>query len=192
MEEVIKAAEERVASLLEPINGGVGEDISYDEQFDEIKNETEKLSSLSGEVCDWGSVAVTSREILEEKSKDFRVACYLATCKCREGTIDGVLDGLVLLKGITDKYWDDMFPPLRRMRARAGMVGWWSEQSGTVMIDYPLKPEHNGAVQAAEELSKGLDALWRDKFGEHYPGMVKLRDAVRHWVRTCPKEAPKP
>ena len=72
---LIAASAQRIADLLEPINGGVGEDVSYDEKFDEIKNETEKLSSLSGETCDWSSIAVTSEEILQEKSKDFRVAC---------------------------------------------------------------------------------------------------------------------
>ncbi|MBW2459853.1 MAG: type VI secretion system protein TssA, partial [Deltaproteobacteria bacterium] len=61
-EELLAASKERIADLLEPIAGGVGEDISYDEQFEEIKNETEKLASLTGESCDWSSIAVTSEE----------------------------------------------------------------------------------------------------------------------------------
>lgn len=192
---LVAAAMQRIGDLLEPINGGVGEDVSYDEKFDEIKNETEKLSSLSGETCDWSSIAVTSEEILQEKSKDFRVACYLATCKLREGNLDAVIDGLVLMKSITAKYWEEMFPPLRRMRARAGMVGWMSDQAGPVMIDFKLRASDNPKVKLIDDLSKELDADFRDRFGEHYPGIAQLRDAVRHYVRSVPKEKkpePKP
>ncbi|HHH28924.1 MAG TPA: type VI secretion system protein TssA [Polyangiaceae bacterium] len=192
---LIAAAKERIADLLEPINGGVGEDISYDEKFDEIKNETEKLSSLTGETCNWAAIGVTAEEILQDKSKDFRIACYLSACKLREGNLDGVIDGLVLLQEMTAKYWDDMFPPVRRMRARAGMVGWMSEQAGPVMIDYKLSASDNPKVKVIDDLSKALDADFRERFGEHYPGISHLRDAVRHWLRTIPKEKkpePKP
>lgn len=189
---LIAAAKERVADLLEPINGGVGEDVSYDEKFDEIKNEVEKLSSLTGEVCDWSSIAVTSEEILQSKSKDFRVACYLATCKLRQGNLDGVIDGMVLIQEITEKYWEEMFPPLRRMRARAGMVGWMSDQAGPVMIDYKLTAADNDKVKLIDDMSKELDADFRERFGDHYPGISGMRDAVRHMVRSVPKEKPKP
>lgn len=191
-EELIAAAIARMEDLLQPINGGVGEDISYDERFDEIKNQTEKLSSLTGETCNWDKVGATSSELLLEKSKDFRVGCYLATVKLREGKIESVVDGLVLLDELTKRYWDTMFPPVARLRARAGMVGWMSDQSGDVVIDCKLKASDAGLVEAAEKLSANLDASWRDRFADAYTGMSKLRDAIRHLARTVPREQPKP
>jgi len=191
-EELLAASKERVADLLEKINGGAGEDISYDEKFEEIKTETEKLSSVTGEQPDWSGIAVTAEEILQERSKDFRVACYLGCCKMREG-VDGVMDALVFLQGLTEQYWEDMYPPLRRIRARAGMLGWMSDNAGPTAIDFKLTAADHPKVQAVDALSKELDTKFREIMADHYPGMSKLRDAVRHWVRSCPKpEAPKP
>ncbi|HZO12586.1 MAG TPA: type VI secretion system protein TssA [Polyangiaceae bacterium] len=191
-EELLNASKGRIQELLQPVNGGVGEDISYDEKFEQIKTETEKLASLTGERCDWSSVAVHSEELLQEKSKDFRVACYFATCKLRQGSLEGALDGLVLLDELTKKWWDEMYPPIRRLRARAGMVGWMSDQAGPALMDYKPRAADSNLVKAIDELSQALDNNFRDKFADQYTGMVKLRDAIRHLVRSCPKEAPKP
>ncbi|MFP6685576.1 MAG: type VI secretion system ImpA family N-terminal domain-containing protein, partial [Polyangiaceae bacterium] len=65
-EELIAASIERIKDLLEPINGGVGEDVSYDEKFDEIKNETEKLTSFGGDQPDWSIVGVLAEELLQD------------------------------------------------------------------------------------------------------------------------------
>jgi len=191
-EELYAQSKERIADLLEPINGGVGEDISYDEKFEEIKGETEKLSSLTGESCSWANISVIAEEIIQDKSKDFRVACYLATCKLREGTFEKVLDAMIFMREFTNTFWEDMYPPLRRIRARAGMVGWMSDQSGGVVMEIQMKPADAPMVKATDALSKELDALFREKFGDHYPGMSKLRDGFRHLIRTMPKEEPKP
>jgi type VI secretion system protein VasJ len=190
-EELITAAKDRIADLIEPIDGGVGQDVTYDEKFEQIKSETDKLASLTGEVCDWSNVAVRAEEILQERSKDFRIACYLAACKMRSD-LPGVLDGILLLEELSSRYWDTMHPPLRRLRARAGMLGWMSDQVGPTVQDFKLKAKDGPLVKAVDERSIALDALFREKFGDEYPGISKLREAIRHLVRTVPKEAPPP
>ncbi|MEM1031877.1 MAG: type VI secretion system ImpA family N-terminal domain-containing protein, partial [Myxococcota bacterium] len=187
-EALIQAADERIADLLEPVSGGVGEDVSYDEKFDEIRNETEKMQSLSGGTVDWGVVAVTAEEILQDRSKDFRVACYLATCKIRSG-LEGTLDGILLITRITEKFWDEMYPPLKRMKARAGMLEWMAEQSGSEVRDFKLAAADGPLVEAIDEASKGLDALLRDKMGDKYPSIRQLRDGIRHLQRAVPSAA---
>lgn len=190
-EELIAASKERIADLLEPINGGAGEDVSYDDKFEIIKAEVEKIASLAGEAPNWGEIALNAEELMQEKSKDFRVACYLATCKCLRNDLEQVLDAVVLLKEVTNGFWEDMFPPLRRIRARAGMVGWWSDQSGQSVMDMKLSAKDGPIVKAIDEESAALDLLFRDKFADHYTGMSKMRDGIKHLVRTCPKEKPK-
>jgi type VI secretion system protein VasJ len=137
-EELLNESKARLEDLLAPINGGVGDDVSYDEKFEAIKLEIDKLSSLAGDSCNWGSVAAMSEEILQEKSKDFRIGCYLACCKMRGGQLDGVLDGLMLLQELCVRYWEGMYPPLRRIRARAGMIGWMSDQAGEAVQNIKL------------------------------------------------------
>jgi type VI secretion system protein VasJ len=191
-EELIAASKERVAELLQPINGGPGEDVSYDDKFEALKAETEKIASLTGEKPNWGEVSTLSDELLRDKSKDFRLACYLATCMCLDQKLEPVLDALMLLRGITETFWEDMFPPLRRIRARAGMVGWFSDQAGPVVQEIKLTAKDGPLVEVIEAESAALDTLFREKFADHYTGLSKLRDAARHLKSTCPKEKPKP
>ncbi|MEM9691822.1 MAG: type VI secretion system protein TssA [Myxococcota bacterium] len=191
VEELRTASTERIQEYLEPVDGGVGEDVSYDETFDAIKVETDKLSSLNGEACNWSTVAINAEEILQEKSKDFRVACYLATTKMRENA-EGMVDGLMLIEQITEKYWDTMFPPIRRLRARAGMLAWMSDQTGPIAKDWKLTVKDRAAVELIEEKSRALDATMREKCGEHYPGMSALREASRGLHRDTPKPENKP
>jgi len=190
-EELYAAAKGRVEEVLQQVNGGVGEDISYDELFEAIKEETDKLSGLDGSACDWSAVAVNAEELLTDKSKDFRVGCYWATTKLREGTLESALDALVFLKELTETYWDDMYPPLRRIRARAGMAGWMAENGGEPLMEVKLKPADREMITTIDTVRKELQALWQEKFGDQYPSMAKVNDAVRHLDRTCPKEKPK-
>ncbi|MBM4360639.1 MAG: type VI secretion system protein TssA, partial [Deltaproteobacteria bacterium] len=191
-EELLQESLGRIEDLLAPINGGTGEDVSYDEKFEQVKLEVDKLSSLAGESCNWGQVSTLSEELLLEKSKDFRIACYLACCKMRAGDLKDVLDGLVLVRELMTRYWDKMYPPLNRLRARAGMVGWMSDQSGELVGAIKLKAGDAAMVKCIDEQSVALDQLSREKFAEHFPGMSKIRDGIRNLSRNVPKEAPKP
>ena len=191
-EELINASKERIAGFLEDINGGVGEDISYDEVFEQIKAETDKLSSVDGDACDWSVIESNAEQVLTEKSKDFRVACYLATCRLRNGTLEGVLDGYLLVKGVTEKYWETMYPPLRRIRARAGMLGWMAEQAAATVRDLKLKPSDATMTQLLDTTRREVEGMMGEKFGDHYPGMSALADSIRHLMRTQPKEEKKP
>ena len=191
-EELLAASVSRLEDLLAPINGGVGEDVSYDEKFEAIKLEIDKLSSLAGDAVNWGAVSSMSEEILQEKSKDFRIGCYLACCRMRTGELEKVLDGLILLQEMSVRFWDDMYPPLRRIRARAGMIGWMSDQAADVVTAIKLKAADAQMVKLIDDTSAKLDQSFREKFGEHYPGMPKLREGIRGLSRSVPKEAPKP
>src|SRR5262245_28702074 len=113
VEDVISLSKDRLEALLAPINGGVGADVSFDDTFDLVKNEVEKLQSISGGKVDWGSVASNAEAILSDKGKDFRVALYYAAARSITGGLEGLLDSLVLLSELTAAYWEKMGPPLR-------------------------------------------------------------------------------
>src|SRR5689334_22354784 len=119
--DVISESKGRLETLLEPINGGVGADVTYEEIFEKLKNEVDKTTSLSGGKIDWASIVSGADEILSDKSKDFRVALYFAAGKSQLDGITGVLDGLVLLNELSNAFWDAMFPSLKRPKARSNL-----------------------------------------------------------------------
>jgi type VI secretion system protein VasJ len=189
VEEVVAASKTRIEHLLAPVNGGVGEDISYDERLEAIKAETDKASSLTGEQINWGNVASLAAELLETKSKDFRLACYCAAARLQEARLETVLDAMVLMTEFVKAHWDACHPPLKRIRARAGILAWMGAQAGKVK-DIKLASKDQDVVQAIDQLSSALDDDLRDKFGDAYPGLGDLREGARHLSRTCPKDKP--
>lgn len=190
VEEVLAEAKARIEELCAPINGGVGEDVSYNEKFEAMKTETEKLSSLTGETVNWSSVETFAVELLSEKTKDFRVACYFAAAKGRTGKVSDLLDGLMVLDELQKAFWDTMHPPAKRMRARAGIFQWFIETTGPTALELKVSVRDYDTVQALDQVSRELDTALREKMGEAYPGLGKLREATRHLVGTCPKPAP--
>ena len=65
VEDVVNASKEKLEALLAPIDGGAGADISYDEMFDKVKAEVEKLTSMSGGKVDWNAISASSVQLLE-------------------------------------------------------------------------------------------------------------------------------
>ncbi len=188
-EDLLAASQERIKSLLEPIKGGTGQDISYDDTFEELMAEIKKLGRVNGGSCDWELVESLSREILEERSKDLRVAGYLATAMMREGTLEGVVDGLRLVDQLARKYWDTMFPPARRMRARTAIISFINDVGGPAIAHTEVSTSDKPSVAAADELRKKLDAYLREQIGDAYPGLAQLRSALQQLLTKCEPSA---
>ena len=109
-----------IESLLAEISADspCGEDISYDAAFLELEQlaqgteETQVGDHIQeGEEADWKQVHKKSLDLLA-RSCDIRVVLYLTTAAlCLDG-LPGFSDGLTLLRGVVERYWDHFFPQL--------------------------------------------------------------------------------
>lgn len=107
-------------ALLEEISPDApcGEDISYDADFLELEQfvkgtaETQVGDHIhQAEEPDWKKVHHQSVKLLE-RSRDVRLVLYLtASTLCLNG-LSGFCDGLALLRGLVERYWDHFFPQL--------------------------------------------------------------------------------
>lgn len=105
-----------VDSLLEPISAEnpCGEDIGYDPQFIELdtllqgKPETQFAAA---EEPDWKAVVERCLELFR-RSKDLRVAVRLALGLLKTEGVPGFRDGLLLIKGLIEGYWEPVYPRL--------------------------------------------------------------------------------
>lgn len=109
-----------VESLLSEItvDAPCGEDLEYDAQFTEM----EKLSQgtperqygntiIPGEPPDWRGVGKAALNLLE-RTRDLRVAVYLTRALLNTDGLMGFADGLALLEGLIERYWDHVYPQL--------------------------------------------------------------------------------
>lgn len=104
-------------SLLAPVSAEepCGEDVegNYDPQYMALSNEEAQWNEPlpPEQEPEWRPVMNTCLELLK-RSKHLRVAMWLAlAAMCREGIL-GLRDGLVLMRGFVEDYWEDVYPRL--------------------------------------------------------------------------------
>jgi type VI secretion system protein ImpA len=110
-----------IESLLSEVSpeAPCGEDLSYDASFLALED---MLRSKAGggvvagveeqaEEPNWREVREKSIELLQ-RSKDLRVAMNLVLAALRIDGLTGLRDGLALLHGLLERYWEHLYPKL--------------------------------------------------------------------------------
>jgi type VI secretion system protein ImpA len=110
-----------IESLLSEVSveAPCGEDLSYDASFLALED---MLRAKAGggvvagveeeiEEPNWREIREKSSELLK-RSKDLRLVTYLALSLLKMEGITGLRDGLVLMRGLLERYWDGLYPQL--------------------------------------------------------------------------------
>ncbi|MDR1922697.1 MAG: type VI secretion system protein TssA [Candidatus Adiutrix sp.] len=177
----------------EPISpeSPAGSDVRYEADFLALQAEIDKLSSMAGAAggVDWRLATELGTRILAEQSKDLLAAVYLAVGRMETEGPDGLLQGLTLVGDLLETFWENMFPPLKRLRARLNALTWQQEKIAAWLEKYTgpeLGREQYEAILAAAER---LDRLAGEKAPE-----ARLPNELRQLVRRLPalQAAPAP
>ena len=95
-----------------------GEDLTYDNAFLELEGMVPKTVEGTTEDApppvaepNWREVRDKSLELLR-RSKDLRVALYLALALLKTEGLAGLRDGLAVLRGLLERHWDGLYPRL--------------------------------------------------------------------------------
>lgn len=109
-----------LAPLLMPISDSMpaGENLEYDPAMIELERAATPKperrigeSVIAGEDPDWRLVVELSKKFLG-RSKDLRAAVYLTTAELRLEGLPGWANGLALIRGLLENYWDTVYPQL--------------------------------------------------------------------------------
>ena len=110
----------QVDSLLQPVADATpcGADLEYDPAFLELerlvqgKPEQQMGSAVvPAQEPDWDAIAKRAAALLG-KTKDLRVAFHLTRALLSCDGFAGLRDGLAVLRGLVERYWDGLFPRL--------------------------------------------------------------------------------
>ena len=123
------------ADLLQPIPGGssAGADLRYDPVYDKIKDaRLEDDDAPQGDwqrprkAADFALVAKLAGDSLASRSKDLQLAAWLTEAQLRREGFPGLRDGLELLRGLLERFWEELYPPLEDGDAelRAAPLAW--------------------------------------------------------------------
>ena len=105
-----------VDSLLEPISAEnpCGQDIGYDPQFvelDTLLQGKQETQFAAAEEPDWKAITDRCLELFQ-RSKDLRIAVRLSLGLLKTEGLPGFRDGLLVLKGLIERYWEPVYPRL--------------------------------------------------------------------------------
>lgn len=127
----------------------VGVDARNDRRFDELQAEIDKLSSpTAAEPTDWEKVVRLSSRILAEQSKDLLVAGYLAVGLTKTQGIQGLAIGLRIYGDLLENFWDDLYPPMKRLRGRLAAIAWWLEKTESALRELEPAVQQSAQIRA--------------------------------------------
>ena len=151
-----------------------GDNIRYENSFEQLEAELAKLESLSNESVDWNVVLELATEILRSQSKDLLVAAYLAQALIQTRGYAGLLQGLGVIHALLEHFWEQMYPPVKRLRARAAALQWLMEKAGSFVEEHaPTGEDEQNALDAAVVL-RDIDGLLVDKMAAKAPSLLDL------------------
>lgn len=95
-----------------------GEDLEYDPLFAEMEKLAQETPErqygdtiIPAEPPDWRGVKKAALSLLE-RTRDLRVAVYLARALLQSDGFPGFTEGLALVEGLIERYWDGVYPLL--------------------------------------------------------------------------------
>jgi type VI secretion system protein VasJ len=153
----------------QPINemSTAGSDVRNDPQYENIENEISKLSNPNtSNAVNWHFICDTAAELLANKGKDILVACYLTCGLLQTSSLAGLSEGLSILSDMLEIYWDSLYPPVQRARARRNALQFLIDHiqlnaSGPVWS--ALVPQPPELIQTLLNNTRKIDAFIQNK-----------------------------
>lgn len=151
-----------IDALLQPVaeDSPAGQDLSFSPEFDFIQEarRSDDASLDQGEwvtdlkSADWAAVISQCTELLQTRSKDLRLAAWMAEACTHSNGFQGLADGYRLMAGLCDKFWDDLHPVAEDgdQELRVGNLSWMLTQSLTWMRQIPLTRAAEGHFTAID------------------------------------------
>ncbi len=177
--------------LVNPVEGdsATGINVKYEPEFQALEAEIGKLESIAGEKVDWDEVERLSIQILETKSKDLLVACYLAGALLETKGLDGLNAGLALVHKLSVAFWDDMFPPVKRLRGRQAAVNWVVERTVVLISGDNAPTPSSQSIMDLYGTVSDLDGFLSEQMADKAPVMTDLIRPLRNMKKSAEAEA---
>jgi type VI secretion system protein ImpA len=124
-----------VDALLAPLPGDspAGESLLFSDVYDKIqvarRGSDRALFEGEGKPADWRLVARLASEALTTRSKDLQIGVWLLDALTRLHGFPGLRDGLRILCGLHDRFWEGMHPVVEDgdLATRANRLSWLNE-----------------------------------------------------------------
>lgn len=156
-----------------------GVNAKYEPDYEALEFEISKSQSLTSDSTDWDQVAKYCKNILSSISKDYPTACYYAYALTLKSGYAGMLDGFSLIEKMSEQYWDNLFPPVKRLRARQNSTQWLIEKIAAYLENNEPKESDFIFIGDIASTVKNLDFLLADKMSESAPNFADINRPLK-------------
>lgn len=151
-----------IDTLLQPISdeAPAGNDLSFSPEFDAIQEarRSDDASLDQGEwvtdlkTADWPAVVAQCADLLQSRSKDLRLAAWMAEACTHIDGFAGLAQGYRLVAGLCERFWDNLHPVAEDgdQELRVGNLSWMLSQSIAWMRQIPLTRAAEGQFSAID------------------------------------------
>lgn len=151
-----------------------GEDVSFSDEFEFIKIEVEKCSSIHGGCStDWDVVLRKVTHVLTCQSKDVWVLCYGIAAVYEVRGVVSCAAAISALARLLESYWECLHPGIKRIQRRLAPLMWISAR---------LEARLAGSVRTEDKLALGalhrevgiLQGILEARTGDRAPSFTGL------------------
>ena len=142
-----------------------GHDLRAGETFEALQSQIDRLNDIHASTpIEWPVVIQLASKILREEGKDLACGAWLALGLFHKRGLPGLADGIHVLRDLVEGFWDDMLPPVTRLRGRRNQMQWLLDQLGDLLDEQAMAqmPELDEALHAQMLLDWDvLDEQWQ-------------------------------
>ncbi len=156
-------------NLLSPLPGAnpSGKSLRYDPVYDKVREARREEDVLpqgdwSHEIkkADWPLVIKLATDALANKTKDLQLAVWLTEAHMHREHIAGLREGLDLLRGMMENFWDTLYPEIEDddLDFRAAPLAWVGSKLDQAVRRLPLTKSKLDLFQFQESRRVGYEA----------------------------------
>jgi type VI secretion system protein ImpA len=180
-----------VAQLLEPVGAEqrCGEDLSFSREVDAIAQarQCDDPTLEQGEwaaplkEADWPFVAMRCADMLAQRSKDLRLAAWLAEALAKTRGLRGLGEGYAVLAGLCEMYWTDLYPLVDDgdYDQRIGNLSWLVARTPFLVQECAASATEFADAEYCFSMLLGLERVVDTQLGADGPGFGPAKDAVQ-------------
>lgn len=156
-----------------------GINAKYEAAYEQLEAEIGKAQSLTSEATDWSTVRSLAESLLSSTTKDFSVACYLTHAYTQLKGYLGLYEGLVLLSKMSESFWQDMYPPVKRLRGRQASCEWLVEQTSLYLEKNEPSDSQWPVISELAKQLKELDYFLADQMADKAPSFADVSRPIK-------------
>lgn len=184
-----------LTQLLQPVSPErrCGDDLSFSAEVDQIAqarkyddptlDQGEWATALKE--ADWPYVASRCAAMIATRSKDLRLAAWLAEALAKTRGLRGLGDGYALLAGLCEQYWNDLYPLVDGgdYDQRIGNLFWLLARTPLLVQEAAMQAPVLADAEYCLAMLSALERVVDTQLGAEGPGFSAAREAVQVVVR---------